>query len=177
MTRSLCESRSSSLTVWRRGRTERGDQCPRPILNYCRDATLMSCLDRNVRNQPACRAEARSASRSKTRVRVRGALATGGWEPPGAWCLWTCTLVIDPLSWERRVGEKETEGLMIETIERASGWVVARRKRRLVTCRPSCLHKDRVLRLRFAAPQNIKPLRYFFFYLNFYSIPHRDAYN
>ena len=116
----------------------------------------MSCLDRNVRNQPACRAEARSASRSKTRVRVRGALATGGWEPTGAWCLWTCTLVIDPLSWERRVGEKETEDLMLESIERASGWVVARRRRRFVTCRPSCLHKDWVLRLRFASPQNIE---------------------
>ena len=113
----------------------------------------MSCLDKNVRNQPACRA--RSASRSKTRVRVRGALATGGWEPTGAWCLWTCTLVIDPLFWERRVGEKETEHLMLESIERASGWVVARRRRRLVTCRPSCLHKDWVLRLRFASPQNI----------------------
>ena len=85
--------------------------------------------------------------------------ARDGCVPPGACCLWTCTLVINLLSWEWRVGEKETEGLMLETIERASEWVEARRRRRLVTCRPSCLHKDRVLRLRlglrFASPQNI----------------------
>ena len=115
----------------------------------------MSCLDKNVRNQPACRAEAWSASRSKTWVRVRGVLTTGGWEPTRAWCLWTCTLVIDPLSWEWWVGEKEMKDLMLESIERASGWVVAWRRRRFVTCCPSCLHKDWVLRLHFASPQNI----------------------
>ena len=45
---------------------------------------------------------------------------------------------------------------MLEMIERASGWVVARRRRQLVTCCPSCSHKDGVLRLRFASPQNIE---------------------
>ena len=55
----------------------------------------------------------------ENRVRVRGALATGGWDPPGAWCLWICTLVIDPFPREWWVGEK-MEDLFYEAIERAS---------------------------------------------------------
>ena len=38
---SLCESRARALLQYvGRGGTERGDQCPRPILKYWRDATL-----------------------------------------------------------------------------------------------------------------------------------------
>ena len=63
-------------------------------------------------------------SRSKTGCvsEARSALATGGWGPPGAWCLWICTLVIDPFSWEWQVGEK-TEGYSTKQLkERVNEW-------------------------------------------------------
>ena len=46
---------------------------------------------------------------------------------------------------------------MFETIERASGWVVARKDDNLSRAALPCLHKDGVLRLRFASPQNLDP--------------------
>jgi hypothetical protein len=75
-----------------------------------------------------------------------------------------CTLVIDPVLREWWVGKRNgrhtesfnerTGALFYEATEGASERVAARRKRRRVTCRPPCLLKDDVLRLRFASPQN-----------------------
>ena len=83
----LCESRSSSLTVWGRGEAEKGRSVPQTYPNYCRDAT-MSCLDRKIETQhvgrkrealldrkPGCVSEARSEACSR---RVGGNLPERG---------------------------------------------------------------------------------------------------
>ena len=68
--------------------------------------------------------EALRAFSIENRVRVRGTFATGGpgWDPPGARCLWICTLVIDTFSWEWWVKKR---GLFYETTEGARKRVAA----------------------------------------------------
>ena len=95
ITVSLCESRSSSLTVWGRDGMERGISAPN--ISLVRGATTKSRLDRNIWKS----ASMSGGSAKRFSIENPGACprrARDGWEPPGAWCLWTCTLVIDPLS-------------------------------------------------------------------------------
>jgi hypothetical protein len=52
-------------------------------------------------------------------IENRGACPRRGWDPPEAWCLWTCTLVIDPFPRKWWVGGKK-EDLFYKAIERVS---------------------------------------------------------
>ena len=69
------------------------------------------------------------------------------------------------LSWELRVGEKKRKTKCLKQLsERVDGWWHEEDDNLSCATLP-CLHKDRVLRLRFASPQNLDKVINFYVFL------------
>ena len=99
----LCESRSSSPGVGGTG------------MEQCSMVSLIRGKLLDTITRPEILGIAQQIGRmhealleSKIKVPVQGALATGRWDP-GVRCLWTCTIVIDPINKEWWVGEKKED--------------------------------------------------------------------